>query len=86
MDDFFAILSPMDDIWAYAQHFFQLCDDLGLQINHDKELMGTTNDFLGVESESILMQAPGQAGQGEKHSRKPSKQSDNLTSRARVSD
>ena len=57
LDDFFAILSPTADAAAYGQQFDALCDDLGLSVNHSKDIMGTTADFLGIEFDSILMQA-----------------------------
>lgn len=57
LDDFFAILSPTDDAATYGQQFDDLCVELGLTVNHSKDIMGTTADFLGIEFDSILMQA-----------------------------
>ena len=57
LDDFFAILPPHANADAYAHQFDQVCSDLGLTINHSKDIMGTTADFLGIEFNSILMQA-----------------------------
>ena len=57
LDDFFAILSPYDDAIAYANQFDQVCSDLGLSVNHTKDALGTKADFLGIEFDSILMQA-----------------------------
>ena len=54
---FFAILSPTDDAAAYAQQFDDLCAQLGLEVNHSKDIMGTIADFLGIEFDSGLMQA-----------------------------
>ena len=57
LDDFFAILSPHVSANAYADQFNQICSELGLTINHSKDVMGTTADFLGIEFDSSLMQA-----------------------------
>lgn len=57
LDDFFAILSSSDDPHEYAVQFDQICSDLGLSINHIKDVMGNIADFLGIEFDSILMQA-----------------------------
>lgn len=57
LDDFFAILAPTDDAIAYGQQFDLVCDELGFKINHTKDIMGTIADFLGIEFDSILMQA-----------------------------
>lgn len=57
LDDFFAILGPHDDAEAYASEFDSVCNDLGLSINHKKDTSGTTADFLGIELDSVLMQA-----------------------------
>ncbi len=57
LDDFFAILAPGDDAVLYSQHFDHVCSDLGVTINHTKDVMGTIADFLGIEFNSILMQA-----------------------------
>ena len=57
LDDFFAILSPTDDAVAYGQQFDDLCAQLGLTVNHSKDIMGTIADFLGIEFDSSLLQA-----------------------------
>ena len=57
LNDFFAILSPFDDATAYASQFDQVCSDLGLSVNHTKDILGTIADFLGIEFDSVLMQA-----------------------------
>ena len=57
LDDFFAILSFTDDAIAYSQQFDDLCAQLGLSVNHSKDIMGTIADFLGIEFISNLMQA-----------------------------
>ena len=57
LDDFFAVLSPDADAIAYGQQFDELCAELGLSVNHSKDIMGTTADFLGIEFDSNLMQA-----------------------------
>lgn len=57
LDDFFAILSPHANAEAYGRDFDRVCYDLGLNINHTKDILGTIADFLGIELDSILMQA-----------------------------
>ena len=57
LDDFFAILSLSADATAYSQQFDNLCVELGLLVNHSKDAIGTTADFLGIEFDSNLIQA-----------------------------
>lgn len=57
LDDFFAILPPQANAEAYCRDFDLVCSQLGLVINHSKDIMGTKADFLGIELDSILMQA-----------------------------
>ena len=56
LDDFFAILSPSDDVIAYGQQFDQVCSNLGLSVKHSKDVIGTKADFLGIKFDSITMQ------------------------------
>ena len=57
LDDFFAILPPEVDAEAYARAFDMVCDDLGLLVNHKKDVLGTIAEFLGIEIDSVRMQA-----------------------------
>ena len=57
LDDFFAILAPDADAELYSRQFDALCSQLGLNINHTKDILGTIADFLGIELDSNLMQA-----------------------------
>ena len=57
LNDFFAILSPIDDAIAYGQQFDDLYAELDLTINYLKDIIGTIADFLGIEFNSNLMQA-----------------------------
>ena len=57
LDDFFTVLPPQADAEAYCRDFDLVCSQLGLVINHTKDVMGTKADFLGIELDSILMQA-----------------------------
>ena len=41
LDDFFAILSPYNDPIAYGKEFDLVCDDLGLSVNHTKDVIVT---------------------------------------------
>lgn len=64
LDDFFAILSPYNDPIAYGKEFDLVCDDLGLSVNHTKDVIGTIAEFLGIEFDSILMLHAGQTPSG----------------------
>ena len=57
LDDLFAILPSWADADAYGRQFDILCDTLGLMVNHTKNILGTIADVLGIELDSILMQA-----------------------------
>ena len=57
LDDFFAILPPQANAEAYYHDFDLICSQLGLVVNYSKDAMGTKADFLGIELDSILMQA-----------------------------
>ena len=57
LDDFFGILSPHADAGAFANQFDQVCSDLGLAVNHSKDILVTITDFLGIEFDSTRMQA-----------------------------
>ena len=57
LDDFFAILPLQADAEAYCYDFDTVYSQLGLVVNHTKDAMGTKADFLGIELDSLLMQA-----------------------------
>lgn len=56
LDDFLAVLAPNADVNLYKQHFDMLCRQLGLAVNHKKDVEGTVADFLGLEIDNIAMQ------------------------------
>jgi hypothetical protein len=62
LDDFLNIVSGhLPDAWAQAQrfgtHFDDLCTELGFKVHHKKSTIGTTTDFLGLEIDTIRMEA-----------------------------
>ena len=57
LDDFFAVLPPGADHKRYGEEFDWLCDDLGLTVNTKKSSAGTTAEFLGIELDSLAMEA-----------------------------
>ena len=57
LDDFFAILPPNTNAEAYYHAFDLVYSQLGLVINHTKDIIGTIADFLGIELDTKLMQA-----------------------------
>ena len=56
LNDFFAILPSWADAEIYDRQFDELCSDLGLIVNHTKNILDTIVDFLRIELDSILMQ------------------------------
>ena len=56
LDNFFVILLLSNDAVAYSQQFNNLCNNLGLSVNHFKDAMGTRADFLGIKFNSMTMQ------------------------------
>lgn len=57
LDDFFAVLAPGADTDLYCRQFDAVCDQLGLTVNHKKDIQGTSAEFLGIELDSLNMQA-----------------------------
>ena len=57
LDDFFAILPPGVDEQLYQHQFDILCGELGLKVNHKKDICDTIAEFLGIELDSIAMEA-----------------------------
>lgn len=57
LDDFFAVLPPQANAEAYCRDFDLVCSQLGLVVNHSKNIMGTKAEILGIEFDSLLMQA-----------------------------
>jgi hypothetical protein len=58
LDDFLAVLPPQQPlIQRYKQDFQSICDDLGLQVKDAKSEEGTTVSFLGIELDTVLMEA-----------------------------
>lgn len=57
LDDFFAILDPDDDAARYQSDFDTLCLELGIKVNIKKNVCSTTAEFLGIELDSMKMEA-----------------------------
>ena len=57
LDDFFAILSSQIEAQAYEDFFLHLCLILGVHIKDEKSLRATIAEFLGIELDSIKMEA-----------------------------
>lgn len=57
LDDFLAILAPDVDVPLYKRQFDALCKQLGLTVNYQKDVTGITVEFLGLEIDTINMQA-----------------------------
>ena len=56
LDDFFVILPPNADAEVYYYIFDLIYSQLGLVINHTKDIIGTIADFLGIELDTKLIQ------------------------------
>ena len=57
LDDFFAVLPPHADYKRYGCEFDELCYNLGFTVNDKKSMAGTTAEFLGIELDSLAMEA-----------------------------
>jgi len=57
LDDFFAILKPFIDPALYQEQWDWICDFLGLRGNEKKTQTGTVVEFLGIELDSMAMEA-----------------------------
>ncbi len=57
LDDFFAVLKPLTDPATYQKQWDWICGFLGLKSNEKKRQAGTAVEFLGVELDSIAMEA-----------------------------
>ena len=56
LDDFFIIFTLEVDVELYNRQFDQLYIDLGLNINHTKDILETIIDFLDIKLNSIRIQ------------------------------
>jgi hypothetical protein len=57
LEDIFAILALQANAIVYSYQFDQVYNELGLSVNYSKDAIGTKADFVGIEFDSILMQA-----------------------------
>ena len=57
LDDLFAILSSQTKPQAYKNFFLYLCLIFGVHIKDKKSLQATIAEFLGIELDSIKMEA-----------------------------
>lgn len=57
LDDFFTVLESDLLADAYEKHFATLCTALGLKVNEEKNVRGTLVEFLGIEIDSLAMEA-----------------------------
>ena len=55
LNDFFAVLESYDDVEAYVNEFDSVCNDLGFLVNHKKDTLGITADFLEIKLDFVLM-------------------------------
>jgi len=57
LDDFFAVLKPLTDPATYQKQWDWICCFLGLRSNEKKRQAGTAVEFLGIELDSMAMEA-----------------------------
>ena len=59
LDDFLAVLNEADgdDVDVYEEFFARTCKALGLSINIKKNATGTLAEFLGIEIDTVRMEA-----------------------------
>lgn len=57
LDDFFMILAKGTDPTSCNDIFNALCKKLGISVNLSKDRTHTINDFLGIELDTVLMEA-----------------------------
>ena len=57
LDDFFGIFADPRVADDFNKCFNEVCQDLGVTVNIKKDLSGTLVDFLGIELDTIQMQA-----------------------------
>lgn len=52
-DDFFLIAADTKKALKFGQIFDKICKELGISVNHAKDISGTLVDFLGIELDTI---------------------------------
>jgi hypothetical protein len=57
LDDFLGIFTSLATAQLFAKVFQQVCGILGFGIKESKDMLGTTVDFLGLELDSVRMEA-----------------------------
>ena len=57
LDDFLAVCRTNPEAEAFTRYFFDLCKDLGIAVNEKKNKTGHVIDFLGIELDTMLMEA-----------------------------
>ena len=57
IDDFLTILHPDEDIHKASAEFDNICKSIGFEIEHRKDVEGTTVEFLGLEIDTMAMEA-----------------------------
>ena len=55
LDDFLAVCRTNPEAEAFTRYFFDLCKDLGIAVKKNKT--GHVIDFLGIELDTMLMEA-----------------------------
>lgn len=57
LDDFFTVIESDALADVYEKYFAELCATLGFKINEEKNIRGTLVEFLGIEIDSVAMEA-----------------------------
>ena len=57
LDDFFAVFKKLQQAQQFGKEFDNVCVDLGVGVNGEKKQLGCIVDFLGLEFDTLLMEA-----------------------------
>ena len=57
LDDFFAVFKRFQEAQQFGTEFDNVCTDLGVGVNGDKKQLGCIVDFLGLEFDTVKMEA-----------------------------
>ena len=57
LDDFFAVFGEWHQAQQFGKEFDSVCADLGVSVNDEKKQTGCVVDFLGLEFDTLRMEA-----------------------------
>lgn len=57
LDDFYVVFKRLEETQRFGAEFDNVCTDLGVGVNGDKKQLGCIVDFLGLEFDTVKMEA-----------------------------